>query len=110
MEFELTARQRAIQAMARDFRERFVDALDKTAEYTVTDARQRYPWHLVREGSRVGLRTLAVPEADGGGGADPVALCLAGEELARGDLGIAVLFAHTRAYSRLLPATLGATP
>jgi alkylation response protein AidB-like acyl-CoA dehydrogenase len=106
MEFGLTARQRSIQELARDFRERFVDALDKTAEYTVTDPRQRYPWHLVREGSRVGLRTLAVPEADGGGGADPVALCLAGEELARGDLGIAILFSQTWLYSRLLAEAL----
>jgi alkylation response protein AidB-like acyl-CoA dehydrogenase len=108
MEFELTARQRAIQEMARDFRQRFVDTLDRAAEYTVTDARQRYPWHIVREGSRVGLRTLAVPEADGGGGADPVALCLAGEELARGDLGIAVLFSQTWLYSRLLAEALDA--
>ena len=106
MDFGLTARQRAIQELARDFRERFVDALDKSAEYTVTDARTRYPWHLVREGSRAGLRTLAVPEADGGGGADPVALCLAGEEIARGDLGIAILFSQTWLYSRLLAEAL----
>ena len=83
-------------------------ALDRSAEYTVTDARARYPWHLVREGSRAGLRTLAVPEADGGGGADPVALCLAGEELARGDLGIAILFSQTWLYSRLLAEALDA--
>jgi alkylation response protein AidB-like acyl-CoA dehydrogenase len=108
MEFELTEEQRAIQELARDFRERVIDPLDKSAEYTVTDARQRYPWHVVREGSRVGLRTLAVPRADGGGGADPVALCLAGEELARGDLGIAILFSQTWLYSRLLAEALDA--
>jgi hypothetical protein len=106
MEFELTTQQRAIQAMARDFRERVIDPLDKSQEYTVTDARTRYPWPIVREGSRAGLRTLALPEADGGGGADPVALCLAGEELARGDLGIAVLFSQTWLYSRLLAEAL----
>ncbi len=106
MDFELTAEQHAIQELARSFRERFIDPMEKFDEYTVTDARKRYPWHILREGSRLGLRTLAVPRADGGGGADPVALCLAGEELARGDLGIAILFSQTWLYSRLLAETL----
>lgn len=106
MEFELTKEQRAVQEMARDFRERFIDPMDKLDEYTVTDARKRYPWDIVREGSRLGVRTLAAPREHGGGGADPVALCLAGEELARGDLGIAILFSQTWLYSRLLAEAL----
>ena len=51
MEFELTAEQRAVQELARSLRERFIDPMDKFDEYTVTDARKRYPWHILREGS-----------------------------------------------------------
>ena len=62
MDFELTARQRAIQELARDFRERFVDALDQSAEYTVTDPGP-LPLAPGPRGVARGLRTLAVPES-----------------------------------------------
>src|SRR5258705_2685649 len=52
--------------------------------------------------SRLGLRTLALPEAAGGAGADNLTCCIVTEELAVGDPDIAAVLAHTAALGRLL--------
>lgn len=50
--------------------------------------------------SRLGLRTLALPEAAGGAGADSLTCCIVTEELAVGDPDIAAVLAHTAALGR----------
>lgn len=83
----------ALQRMAGDFVRQEIapaaDAIDRTRK-----PEERFPAELLERGSRLGLRTLAVPEERGGGGADLLALCFVGEELGWGDLGIAVTFAQ----------------
>jgi len=54
------------------------------------------------QASRLGLRTLALPEAAGGAGADTLTCCIVTEELAVGDPDIAAVLAHTAAVAKAL--------
>ena len=89
MDFKLTDEQRALQMLAREYAEKSVRPI--AAEY---DRRQEasdcVPWEVREEGSKRGLRTLAISEKWGGGGADMLTLSIVGEELGAGDLGVAV--------------------
>ncbi|MDA0999001.1 MAG: acyl-CoA/acyl-ACP dehydrogenase [bacterium] len=91
MDFTLDDTHIALQRMAGDFVRQEIaplaDAIDRTKK-----PEERFPAELLERGSRLGLRTLAVPEERGGGGADLLTLCFVGEELGGGDLGIAVTF------------------
>ena len=50
---------------------------------------------LLDDASRMGLRTLALSEAAGGAGADTLTSCIVMEELAAGDVDLAVVMATT---------------
>ncbi len=102
VDFSLTEQQREIKDFARQFRERFLEKLNLMDEYNVMDPRKRFPLEIIREASRLGLRTLAISPEYGGLGVDSVSLCLAVEELSYADLGIAVVFAQTWKISRSL--------
>jgi len=94
VEFALTDEQMALRDLARDFVEREVvpvaAALDAHA-----DPADCFSWELVEKLSAVGLRTVALDKKYGGGGADAVTLCVLVEELAVGDMGVAVTMAQT---------------
>ena len=101
--FELSKEQAATRDLARNFRKTYMDKHHRANdEYEKKDPRERFPWELLRESSRIGLRTLAVGKEYGGMGADSVSLCLAQEELAYGDIGVGVIFAQTWKISRAL--------
>ena len=61
---------------------------------------------LLDQASRMGLRTLALPEERGGAGADNLTSCIVTEELAVGDPDIAAVLAQTamlgRVFERLM--------
>jgi alkylation response protein AidB-like acyl-CoA dehydrogenase len=57
---------------------------------------------LLDKASQMGLRTLALSEAAGGAGADNLTCCLVLEELAAGDVDIALALAHTALLGRIL--------
>ena len=101
MDFRLTDEQIALQKLAHDFAEREIRPIAHEQE-KIADPALRFPWEVVEKGSRLGLRTLALPEEMGGAGADVLTLCLVGEELAWGDLGIAVTFDQTWKISHFL--------
>ncbi len=101
MDFRLTDEQIALQKLAHDFAEREIRPIAHEQE-KIADPALRFPWEVVEKGSRMGLRTLALPEEMGGAGADVLTLCLVGEELAWGDLGIAVTFDQTWKISHFL--------
>lgn len=65
------------------------------------DAEKRLPWDLLAKAEKLGLRTLALSEANGGGGADALTDCIVAEELACADAGIATTLSHTSDLSRL---------
>jgi acyl-CoA dehydrogenase len=101
MDFELTENQRALQQLAHDFAEKEIRPIAHERD-KIADPHERFPWEAVEKGSHLGLRTLALPEENGGAGADVLTLCLVGEELAWGDLGVAVTFDQTWKITHLL--------
>lgn len=101
MDFSLNGAQRALQEMAREFALRVVRPRSLELD-RVQDPGKCFSWEIIEEGSRLGLRTLVVPEEYGGGGADLVTMCIVGEELGYGDLGIASCFNQCWCFSRIL--------
>ena len=95
MEFDLTDRQRELRDLARQFRAEVIEPIEPHRREWIDDPDERFPWEVVEAGSRWGLRTLTVPRAYGGAEASVLELCLVVEELAAGDMGIAVVFDQT---------------
>ena len=93
MDFAPSEATIALQGLARDFARQEIaprtDALDheKSPE-------NRFPGDILEKGDALGLRTLPVPEAQGGGGADLLSLCFVTEEIGWGDLGVGVIYAQ----------------
>jgi alkylation response protein AidB-like acyl-CoA dehydrogenase len=84
-----------VRAVVRRFNREVVEPLVPHVYEWQDDIRDRVPWEAIEEASRRGLRTLGVPAERGGGGAGVLTLCHAAEELARGEMGIAVVLDQT---------------
>ena len=98
VDFQLSEEQAALQRMTREFVNREIKPVAGERD-RIRDPHERFPWDIVEKGSKLGLRTLAIPEEMGGGGADILTLSLVGEELAVGDLGVGVIFDQTWKFS-----------
>jgi alkylation response protein AidB-like acyl-CoA dehydrogenase len=93
MEFELSAEQREIQALAREFADAEIEPY--AAEW---DREHHFPRDLYDRLGELGLMGVCVPEELGGAGADFLSYMLVLEELSRGDAGVGVTVAvHTSA-------------
>jgi alkylation response protein AidB-like acyl-CoA dehydrogenase len=93
VDFELTAEQREIQAVARDFARAEIEP--HAAEW---DRLHGFPRELLDSLGELGLLGVCVPEAYGGAGADFLSYILVLEELSRADAGVGVTVAvHTSA-------------
>ncbi|MFQ6090630.1 MAG: acyl-CoA dehydrogenase family protein [Candidatus Bipolaricaulia bacterium] len=101
MDFQLSETQRGIQEMVRDFVRREVIPVAGERD-RIPDPVEAYPWELVKKASKLGLRTLALPESLGGGGGDFLSLVIVCEELAYGDLGLAESFDTTLSWSQVM--------
>ncbi|MDA0999067.1 MAG: acyl-CoA/acyl-ACP dehydrogenase [bacterium] len=89
VDFKLTEQQ----IMLRDLAKKFVqeEIVPVRAELDQKpDPREGFSWDLLRAADKVGLRTIALSEEDGGIEADIITRCVVGEEIATGDLGFAV--------------------
>ncbi|MBT7361962.1 MAG: acyl-CoA/acyl-ACP dehydrogenase, partial [Rhodospirillaceae bacterium] len=86
--------QRAILESVRRYVEEEVTprAAELDAE---TDPEAAFSWEIVEAADRMGLRTMSLSEELGGMGIDSTTTAMVVEELARGDLGISVVFAQT---------------
>ena len=60
-----------------------------------TNSEECFSSEIVERGSEYGLRTLTLLPEYGGGGADSVTTARVVEEIAKGDMGVAVVFAQT---------------
>jgi len=90
MDFRLTEDQLMMRTMVRDFAQNEV----KPASFIYdrkADPKECIPWDLIKKASQMGLRTLAIPEKFGGGGADYVTLAIVLEELGMADQGFATI-------------------
>ena len=66
------------------------------------------PLEVLDKASRLGLRTLALPEELGGIGADNLTCCIVTEELAAGDADLAAALTETAMLGRLLFGAMSA--
>ena len=101
MDFNLSEKHKHIQSIARKFSYEEIApvALERDK---ISDWEKRMPWDLTEKASKLGLRQLPYPEQYGGLNGDVVSCCLAGEELAVGDLGFAVNLDQTWKLAHIL--------
>jgi alkylation response protein AidB-like acyl-CoA dehydrogenase len=93
MEFELSAEQREIQALARE-----VAGSEIEPNAAAWDREHRFPAEVIAKLGELGLMGVCVPEEHGGAGADFLSYILVLEELSRADAGVGVTVAvHTSA-------------
>jgi len=93
VDFELTAEQREIQMLARDFA-----AAEIEPNASEWDRAHGFPRELLDRLAKLGLLGVCVPEEHGGAGADFLSYVLVLEELSRADAGVGVTVAvHTSA-------------
>jgi alkylation response protein AidB-like acyl-CoA dehydrogenase len=93
MQFDLTADQREIKALTRDFAQAEIEP-----NAAAWDREHRFPRELFGKLAELGLMGVCVPEEYGGAGADFLSYVLVLEELSRADAGVGVTVAvHTSA-------------
>ena len=93
MNFELTAEQQEIQALARELAD--AEIAPHAADW---DREHRFPQEVFARLAEVGLMGVCVPEEYGGAGADFLSYILVLEQLSRADAGVGVTVAvHTSA-------------
>ena len=105
MDLALSDEQMMIQKLVRDFAREFVKPELRGKEW-IPNPRERFPWKVVEKGYELGLKALNVPKEYGGAEVDTLTLCLADEELAAVDQGVAEIFDQQWNESRKI-STLG---
>jgi alkylation response protein AidB-like acyl-CoA dehydrogenase len=103
MDFTLSNEQRAWQMTARKFAEEEVRPIS-LARDAIETAAETWDWDIIKRGSRLGFRTLAVPKEWGGHGADFVSQALVMAELARADSAMSKAFSQNWKWSHLISA------
>ena len=95
MDFELSAEQREIQELAREFARNEIEP-----HAAAWDREHRFPRDVFAKLAELGLMGTCIPEEYGGAGADFLSYVLALEELSRADAGVGVTVAvHTSAVT-----------
>ncbi len=92
--FAITPAQRRLRDVARAFTQTTVIPVAAQLDRR-SDPQECFSWEIIEEASRAGLRTLTLDEEFGGSGADALTTAMVIEELAKGDLGVAVILAQT---------------
>ena len=101
MDFNLSNEQRDWQMTARKFAEEEIRPIS-VARDEIDTAHETFDWEIVKKGSKLGFRTLAVPKEYGGEGTDFVTQALVMAELARGDSAISKTFSQNWKWSHLI--------
>jgi len=101
MDFSLNDAQREWQTKARKFADEVIRPVS-LARDRILDPRETWDWEIIKKGSKLGFRTLAVPKEYGGPGADFVSQALVMAELARGDSAISKAFSQNWKWSHLI--------
>jgi acyl-CoA dehydrogenase len=101
MDFSLSNEQRDWQMTARKFAEEEIRPIS-VARDEIETARETFDWEIVKKGSKLGFRTLAVPKDYGGEGTDFVTQAIVMAELARGDSAISKTFSQNWKWSHLI--------
>ncbi|HKA82072.1 MAG TPA: acyl-CoA dehydrogenase family protein, partial [Xanthobacteraceae bacterium] len=104
MDFMLSNEQRAWQMTARKFAEEEIRPISLERD-EISDPRETFDWEIIKKGSRLGFRTMAVPKEWGGHGTDFVTQALVMAELAKADSAISKTFSQCWKWSHLIAAT-----
>jgi acyl-CoA dehydrogenase len=102
MDFALNDEQRGWQMKARDFAEKVLRP--KSLERDAIKTADTFDWDLIRQGSKLGFRTLAVPKEWGGHGTDFVTQAVVMAELAKADSAMSKAFSQNWKWSHLISA------
>jgi len=97
----LTAEQQEFRDTVRDFVEREIKPVILHPD-RLQNFHKPLPLELIDQASQMGLRSLALCEESGGAGADNLTSCIVAEELAAGDIGVAITLAETSRLAHLL--------
>lgn len=88
MDFQFNEDQLMLRKTMRDFAENVVKS--RSLEFDAKeDPKESIPWDMIRQASKLGLRTAFLPREVGGGGLNWLSRMIVLEELARGDAGFA---------------------
>ena len=98
---QVTDEHKALQQMARDFAEKEIRPISAERDL-ISDPKETFDWEIIKKGSALGLRTLAVPERFGGPGVDLMGQALVILELARGDGAICKTFTQNWKFTPFL--------
>ena len=103
MDFSLNEEQRAWQMKARKFALEEIRPIS-LARDAIRHPREAFDWEIIKKGSRLGFRTMAVPKEWGGQGTDFVTQALVMVELAKADSAISKTFSQCWKWSHLIAA------
>src|SRR5712691_6145204 len=103
MDFSLSNEQRAWQMTARKFADEEIRPISLQRD-EISDPHATFDWEIIKKGSKLGFRTMAVPKEWGGQGTDFVTQALVMTELARADSAIAKTFSQNWKWSHLISA------
>jgi alkylation response protein AidB-like acyl-CoA dehydrogenase len=103
MDFTLSNEQRSWQMAARKFADEEVRPIS-LARDAIETAAETWDWDIIKKGSKLGFRTLAVPKEWGGHGADFVSQALVMAEIAKADSAISKAFSQNWKWSHLISA------
>lgn len=78
--FELTDEQKAFQTLAREFAQRHIKPI--AADIDRMDVHESFPWDMLKEAHKIGLKNLALPKEYGGMEADALTQVIITDELA----------------------------
>jgi len=101
MDFSLNDEQRAWQMKAREFARDEICPVSLKRDQ-IKGGFAPWDWEVIKKGSKLGFRTLAVPKDLGGIGADFVTQGLVMAELAKGDSAISKAFSQNWKWSHLI--------
>jgi alkylation response protein AidB-like acyl-CoA dehydrogenase len=104
MDFTLSNEQRSWQMTARKFAEEEIRPISVERD-EISDPRETFDWEIIKKGSRLGFRTMAVPKEWGGHGTDFVTQALVMAELAKADSAISKTFSQCWKWSHLITTT-----
>ncbi len=107
IQFGFTEEQLKFRDTIRDYCQTNVASQSMEREW-IKDPLERIPWDWIEDLSKLGVRTMTVPEEFGGPGADTITACLIGEEISAADLSLGVIFDQTWKFVPLI--TTACTP
>src|SRR5262245_6895989 len=103
MNFELNDEQREWQMKARTFARDEIRPISLQRD-AIADPRETFDWEIIKKGSRLGFRTMAVSKEWGGHGTDFVTQAVVMAELAKADSAISKSFSQNWKWSHLISA------